>query len=61
MSDNSISRNNTKAQIALLWNALHSYRETCIPEGDQDYDNEWNEICSAMAFIDEDLTEHRGE
>lgn len=38
-----------------IWNALHSYRETCIPEGDEQYDDEWSDICTAMAWIDEDM------
>lgn len=50
-----ISRHDTESQLALIWDALHGFRETCIPEGDKDYDDQWDEICSAMAFIREDL------
>jgi hypothetical protein len=38
-----------------VWDALAAYRETCIPEGDADYDAEWDEICTAMAWIEEEL------
>ena len=39
--------------LELLWNALSFYREHGIPEGDAEYDAEWNEICSTMAIITE--------
>ena len=38
-----------------LWHALHGYREDCIPEGEQAYDDEWSDICTAMAWIREAL------
>lgn len=31
-----------------IWNALHGYREDCIPEHDPMYDEEWESICEAM-------------
>ena len=40
-----------------VWDALAAYRETCIPEGDADYDAEWDEICTAMAWISEEIGE----
>jgi hypothetical protein len=43
-------------EMESLWNALHSYRETCIPEGvDSQYDAVWSEICSIMAKVEEEL------
>jgi hypothetical protein len=41
--------------LELIWNALSFYREHGIPEGSQEYDNEWDEICTTMAWIQEDL------
>jgi hypothetical protein len=38
-----------------VWNALEGYREDCIPEGDDLYDEQWNDICTAMAWIAEEL------
>lgn len=39
-----------------LWDALSSYRDDCIPEGaEKRYDEEWSEICRAMAWITEAL------
>ena len=38
-----------------LWDALGNHRETCIPEGDPEYDAEWDDICTAMAWIAEEL------
>lgn len=39
-----------------IWNALEKYRES-IPEGIKENDEEWNDICTAMAWIDESLNE----
>ncbi len=42
-------------QLEIIWDALHSYREDCIPESDPSYNEEWEDICLAMAVIREDL------
>lgn len=42
--------------IKTVWNALHDYRENCIPENASEYDDQWESICSAMANITENLT-----
>ena len=42
-------------QIAIIWQALEAYRDDLIPEGDPSYDEEWNDICTAMAVIQEEL------
>jgi hypothetical protein len=44
-----------KDSIDTIWQALCAYREDCIPEGDEAYDEEWDNICTAMAVIQEDL------
>jgi hypothetical protein len=44
-----------KEQLAVVWAALEAYRADLIPEGDQSYDEEWDDICTAMAVIAEDL------
>jgi hypothetical protein len=39
-----------------VWTALHGFREDCIPEGrDQMYDDQWDDICTGMAWIREGL------
>lgn len=38
-----------------VWDALFAYREDLIPEGDEHYDNVWSDICTAMAWISEEL------
>lgn len=43
--------------LQIIWDALHSYREDCIPEGDLFYDEQWDQICTAMAHIHEALNE----
>ena len=42
-------------QLAIVWAALEAYRADLIPEGEEAYDEEWNNICTAMAWIEEDL------
>jgi transcriptional regulator of met regulon len=42
-------------RIDVIWQALWNYREECIPEGDELYDDEWSDITTAMAWIMEDL------
>lgn len=38
--------------MQMVWDALHGYREDCIPEGVESwYDDEWNYICEAMDVI----------
>lgn len=44
-----------KEQIQIIWAALEAYREDLIPEGQPEYDEEWNNICTAMSAITEDL------
>ena len=58
-----VTRNDLAAQFEAIWTALESYRENCIPEGqDPDYDEEWSDICSVMAWFEEDLTAfYRGD
>jgi hypothetical protein len=41
--------------IDIIWEALEEYREKVIPEGIEKNDEEWDEICYAMARITEDL------
>ena len=43
-------------QLAIVWAALEAYREFLISEGDPENDEIWNNICTAMAVINEDLT-----
>ncbi len=46
----------SKIDLELIWNALEFYREEGIPEGTEEYDEEWNEICTNMAWIEEQLS-----
>lgn len=42
--------------LETVWSGLHGYREDCIPEGQEEkYDEEWSDICTAMAWITEAL------
>lgn len=59
-----ITRNDRKAWLELIWNALEYYRENGISEttewgNDSETaianDKEWDEICTVMAWVEEDL------
>jgi transcriptional regulator of met regulon len=43
------------SQLETVWDALHGFREDCISEGDPMHDEQWDEICEAMARIMEEL------
>lgn len=43
-----------KSDLDILWNALEFYRQHGIPECNPEYDTEWNDICTLMAWIEED-------
>ena len=42
-------------QIGIIWEVLYTYRDKLIPEGNRDFDSKWEDICLAMAVIQEDL------
>lgn len=42
-------------QVAIIWEALYALRDDLIPEGDPNYDEQWNNICCAMAVIQEEI------
>lgn len=56
-----LKNNNLEAILETVWLGLEGYRENCIPEGDKQYDEEWGEICTAMAWIKEDLEEYHAQ
>ena len=41
--------------IKTVWLALEGYREHVAPEGSPENDEAWNDVCTAMAVICEDL------
>ena len=44
-----------REQINIIWEALCSYRENLLPEGEKEFDSKWEDICLAMAVIQEEL------
>jgi hypothetical protein len=54
----SLKSNDLESILETIWLALEGYRENCIPEGDEQYDEEWGDICTAMAWIKEDLEKY---
>ena len=41
--------------LETIWDALHCHRENSIPEGDKMFDREWDDICTAMAWVTEEM------
>ena len=41
--------------MRVVWQALHALRDTQLPEGITKNDEQWNDICTAMSWIDETL------
>jgi hypothetical protein len=50
-----MTRHDTAAQLDFIWQALEAYRDEVIPEGKPSHDEEWDDICTAMWWITEDL------
>ena len=50
-----LTRGNPQSWLDTIWDALGGYREDCIPEDDPSYDDLWSDICTAMAWISEEL------
>ena len=50
-----LKANDSDTWLETVWDALHAYREDLIPEGDKQYDEIWNDICTAMAWITESV------
>ena len=40
--------------IDFLRDVLSEYREQCIPEGTKANDDKWDDICTIMAWLEED-------
>lgn len=47
--------NDIESILETVWDALFAYRENCIPEGIDNNDATWSDVCTAMAWIEEDL------
>ena len=41
--------------IETIWDALQEFRDVNIPEGPPHHDAQWDDICTAMAWISEEL------
>jgi hypothetical protein len=46
-----LTENNKVSWTETVWNALHGFREDCISTDDE----LWDEICTAMRWIEQDL------
>ena len=49
-----MTRNNFYSQLNEIWVLLNEWRGD-NPEGVEENDEKWNEACTAMAWIEEDL------
>ena len=52
---NKLTSQDRQSMLDTIWHALECYREDCIPEGEERYDEEWNDIFIAMTRITRDL------
>jgi hypothetical protein len=52
---NNLNANDKDTWVETVWDALFKYRDNCIPEGNAKYDAEWSDICTAMAWVAEEL------
>ena len=59
--ETNLRANDRQSMLDIIWEALSCYREDCIPEGQDNYDEVWHEVCTAMAWIEEDLARLDGE
>lgn len=50
-----LTHSNKASWLETIWCALECHRENSIPEGVDEYDEEWDDICTAMAWITEEL------
>lgn len=50
-----LKRSDKATWLDQVWAALWEYREKQIPEGDSEHDEEWDALCTAMAWIKEEL------
>jgi len=55
--ETTVKANDYNSWLDCVWTALLGFREDCIPEGDENYDKQWSEITTAMAFIEEELNQ----
>lgn len=49
-----LTRADRASWLETVWNALHRFQEDCLPT-DEAYDHIWDDICTAMAWIAEEL------
>lgn len=54
-SADTLTHGNPLSWLSTIWDALHCHRENSIPEGVPEYDRQWSDICTAMAWIHEKL------
>jgi hypothetical protein len=52
-----LTKGNTESWFETIWDALHGYREDSIPEDHEAYDEQWSDICTAMAWLREEFDE----
>ena len=55
MIEEPLTAHSRQSWLNTIWAALESHRENCIPEGDPQHDAEWDDICTAMAWVKETI------
>lgn len=49
-----LTHSNRESWFETVWEVLHMAREDLIPEGQPEYDDMWSDVCTAMAWIEEE-------
>ena len=50
----------TLESIDYIWDVLCDYREHCIPEDIDNHNDIWDQICTSMAWIEEEIVLRHG-
>lgn len=53
--NNKLTYSNTTSWLDAVWDVLEMARNDLIPEGNPAYDNQWSDVCTAMAWIQDAL------
>lgn len=53
--ENKLTHSNEASWLETVWDVLAMAREDLIPEGVPEYDDQWSDVCTAMAWIQEAL------
>jgi hypothetical protein len=50
-----LQRSDAESWMKTVWEALEEYKESCLKEETEEFADKWDDICTAMVWIREDL------